>query len=159
MADATRVSHEVIVRMVKLESSITVTLAEDGLQAADKIGELMENNGAEAYSLIFMNIQMPNMDGIEATKQIRSMGFKGSIIALTAFDHVSNREACWQAGVDNFTDKPVKRKTLREALQKFTKDEGKVDHEKDKEKASRSATLNILDTCEAAGIRSLRSWV
>ena len=57
-------------------------------------------------------------------------------MALTAYDHESNREACWQAGVDDFMGKPVKRKILREALNKFTKEEGSADGEKGKGKVS-----------------------
>jgi signal transduction histidine kinase/CheY-like chemotaxis protein len=136
VAEDNKVNQEVIMRMLKLESITTVTLAEDGVQAVDRVRESMNNDDDEDYALIFMDIQMPNMDGIEATKQIRDMGFKGPIVALTAYDHESNREACWQAGVDDFMGKPVKRKVLRKALQKFTKDEGNPDVEKGKGKVS-----------------------
>ena len=132
VAEDNKVNQEVIMRMLKLESMTEVTLAEDGLQAVDKIRESMVNN--ETYSLIFMDIQMPNMDGIQATKEIREMGFKGSIVALTAFDHESNRDACWQAGVDEFMGKPVKRKILRETLQKFASHEADGEAEKGKGK-------------------------
>ncbi len=136
VAEDNKVNQEVIMRMLKLESMTQVTLAEDGLQAVDAIRESMSNTDTEDYALIFMDIQMPNLDGIEATKQIRDMGFKGSIVALTAFDHESNREACWQAGVDDFMGKPVKRKILREALQKFASNEDKGEGEKGKGKVS-----------------------
>ncbi|KAJ9616396.1 Histidine kinase osmosensor [Cladophialophora chaetospira] len=132
VAEDNKVNQEVIMRMLKLEKVTEVTLAEDGLQAVDRVRESMSTD--ENYSLIFMDIQMPNLDGIQATKQIREMGFKGSIVALTAFDHESNRDACWAAGVDDFMGKPVKRKLLRETLQKFAKDEAKGETEKGKAK-------------------------
>lgn len=130
-----KVNQEVIVRMLKLEKISSVILAEDGLQAVDKVRESMSSNGAEdTISLVFMDIQMPNLDGIEATKQVRDMGFKGPIVALTAYDHETNREACWQAGVHDFRGKPIKRKLLRQTLQKFARDGAELGTGKGKEK-------------------------
>lgn len=43
---------------------------------------------------------MPKMDGIESTRRIRELGFKAPIVALTAFDHETNRNACYEAGMN-----------------------------------------------------------
>lgn len=45
-------------------------------------------------------VQMPKMDGIESTRKIRELGFTAPIVALTAFDHETNRNACHEAGMN-----------------------------------------------------------
>ena len=92
----------------------------------------MVNN--DTYWLIFMEIRRPDVDGIQVTKHVREMELKSSIVPLTVYDHESNRDACWQAGVDDIMSKPVKRKTLRDSPQKFAKDDGDGEAEKEKGK-------------------------
>ena len=115
VAEDNKVNQEVIVRMLKLEKMTDVTVAEDGIQAVEQV----RVKGVHGFSIIFMDIQMPNMDGIEATKQIREMGLTAPIVALTAFDHETNREACSKAGMDVFMGKPLKRKALRDTLEMY----------------------------------------
>jgi CheY-like chemotaxis protein len=50
---------------------------------------------------------MPKMDGIEATRKIRELGFKAPIVALTAFDHETNRNACYEAGMNGKCSSPT----------------------------------------------------
>jgi osomolarity two-component system, sensor histidine kinase SLN1 len=76
-------------------------------------------NLKSTFQLIFMDIQMPNMDGIESTKHIRALGFDAPIVALTAFDHETNREACKEAGMNDFVGKPIKRSVLKKVLEDF----------------------------------------
>ena len=123
VAEDNKINQEVIMRMLKLEKVPDATLAEDGQQALDIIrGSLEEGLDGTKHSpfqLIFMDVQMPNMDGIEATKRIRELGFDAPIVALTAFDHETNREACRAAGMNEFLPKPLKRKPLRETIEHF----------------------------------------
>ncbi|RMD44561.1 hypothetical protein DV735_g594, partial [Chaetothyriales sp. CBS 134920] len=123
VAEDNKVNQEVITRMLKLEKFTNVTLAEDGVEAVKQIRSHIDSPSEPNISLIFMDIQMPNMDGCEATKQIREMGFDAPIVALTAFDHQTNRDACKSVGMDDFIGKPVKRKALREILDKYLKKE------------------------------------
>ncbi len=86
------------------------------------------SNGQEAlnalltvpYDLVLMDVQMPDMDGLEATCQYRrheaSTGEHKIIIAMTAFATLSDRERCMAAGMDDFLTKPVQRKLLAEVL-------------------------------------------
>ncbi|RMZ77011.1 hypothetical protein DV738_g4613, partial [Chaetothyriales sp. CBS 135597] len=120
VAEDNKVNQEVIMRMLKLEKFTNITLAEDGVEAVKRIRSNIDSPSERNISLIFMDIQMPNMDGCEATKQIRDMGFGAPIVALTAFDHQTNRDACKSVGMDDFIGKPVKRKALREILDKET---------------------------------------
>ena len=123
VAEDNKVNQEVIMRMLKLEKMTDVTLAEDGQKALDIIRDSLEEapDGSKhsPFQLIFMDIQMPSMDGIEATKLIRELGFDAPIVALTAFDHERNRAACDTAGMNAFLPKPLKRKPLREMLDQF----------------------------------------
>jgi PAS domain S-box-containing protein len=90
-------------------------------------------NGTEAvamvrdfpYDLILMDMQMPEMDGLEATREIRAMGGDRlglPIVALTANAMESDREACLRAGMDAFLSKPLKRVDLVPVLQSWGRD-------------------------------------
>jgi CheY-like chemotaxis protein len=73
------------------------------------------------YDLILMDIQMPELDGIEAAKRIRAHeagepGRRTPILALTANALVEDRYACFEAGMDGFLIKPLDREKLEEAL-------------------------------------------
>ncbi|MBN2236782.1 MAG: response regulator [Bacteroidales bacterium] len=93
-----------------------VTLTKQGhiLDIAENGKVAIEKFSAETYDLILMDIQMPIMNGIEATKAIRKMEADNpssepiKIIAVTAFALDNNREECLKAGMDNFLAKPFK---------------------------------------------------
>jgi CheY-like chemotaxis protein len=73
------------------------------------------------YDLVLMDVQMPKLDGIETTKQIRAREAARSlrhtpIIALTANTLVDDRYACFEAGMDGFLVKPLDRDKLADAL-------------------------------------------
>ena len=74
----------------------------------------------ERFDLVFMDIQMPNLDGIQSTKLIREMGFSAPIVALTAFAEESNMKECMESGMDFFLPKPIRRPALKQVLKKFT---------------------------------------
>jgi osomolarity two-component system, sensor histidine kinase SLN1 len=122
--------------MLKLEQILQVTIAEDGQEALDLVrtrsshaGESMDDQIVDSshavdqetapFDLIFMDIQMPNMDGIAATKHIRELGCSTPIIALTAFAEKVNEESCYKSGMDFFLAKPLQRPKLKETLQRF----------------------------------------
>ncbi|MDY6973615.1 MAG: response regulator, partial [Thermodesulfobacteriota bacterium] len=91
-----------------------VEIAADGLEAVKAVKE----NGP--YDIILMDIQMPNMDGLEATKKIREMETdRTSIIALTANAMKGDREACLYAGMDDYLAKPFKREELQRLIRQW----------------------------------------
>ena len=74
---------------------------------------------------MFMDIQMPRLDGIETTRRLRSLeasesGRRTPILALTANTLVEDRYACFEAGMDGFLIKPLDREKLAEALAGLT---------------------------------------
>lgn len=62
---------------------------------------------------------MPRMDGIQATRAIRELGFDRPIVGVTAYTDESNREACSEVGMEAFLPKPIKRPALKEVLAKI----------------------------------------
>ena len=77
----------------------------------------MENN--LRFDVIFMDIQMPNLDGLQSTRLIRKMGYSAPIVALTAFSEESNVKECMESGMDEFLSKPIRRPALKQVLKKF----------------------------------------
>jgi CheY-like chemotaxis protein len=99
----------------------------------------LANNGKEAvemvsherYDIILMDVQMPDMDGLEATRMIRTcLDVQPVIIAMTANVMQGDRDACMQAGMDDYMSKPIELKELLNQLEKWYR------AAKDKNKAS-----------------------
>jgi CheY-like chemotaxis protein/HPt (histidine-containing phosphotransfer) domain-containing protein len=87
-------------------------LVESGLQAAQAVAE-------GDYDVVLMDLQMPGMDGLEATRQIRRDGRHGTwpyIVAMTANAMAGDRERCLAAGMNDYVSKPIRVKSLVEAL-------------------------------------------
>jgi CheY-like chemotaxis protein/HPt (histidine-containing phosphotransfer) domain-containing protein len=87
-------------------------LADDGLDALDKAA-------VEPVALVFMDIQMPRMNGYEATEKLRERGFKLPIIAVTASALADELERCKEAGFDDILIKPFKRPDIEAMLNKW----------------------------------------
>ena len=100
-----------------------VTVAKDGQEAFNLVRDSMapspSENKIDPFNLIFMDVQMPNLDGIQSTKLIREMGFTAPIVALTAFAEKSNEEECMASGMDHFLPKPIRRPALKQVLKKY----------------------------------------
>ena len=83
---------------------------------------LAAKSAGSPYDLVLMDIQMPQLNGIETTKRIRMLetgqpGLRTAILALTANTLVEDRYACFEAGMDGFLIKPLDREKLAEALE------------------------------------------
>jgi osomolarity two-component system sensor histidine kinase SLN1 len=117
VADDNSTNIEVVSKMLKLEDVYDVTIAKDGQEAYDLVKANMERN--QHFDVIFMDIQMPNLDGLQSTRLIRKMGYSAPIVALTAFSEESNVKECMESGMNEFLSKPIRRPALKQVLRKF----------------------------------------
>lgn len=99
LAEDNPINQEVALGMLH-EVGLNADLAENGKEA-------LQRAATGEYALILMDMQMPEMDGVEATRQIRARGQRLPIIAMTANAFSDDRERCLQAGMDDFLAKPV----------------------------------------------------
>jgi signal transduction histidine kinase/CheY-like chemotaxis protein/HPt (histidine-containing phosphotransfer) domain-containing protein len=95
---------------------LDVETAENG-RAACKMAEDSTAEG-RPYDLILMDIQMPSVDGYEATRWLRRHGWRGPIVALTAHAMIGDRERCLEAGCDDYLSKPITALGLRDTLER-----------------------------------------
>lgn len=119
VAEDNMVNQEVIKRMLKLEGFPNITMACNGAEAVEMVKHLVESG--EDFDIIFMDVQMPQIDGLLATKMIRSnLKWERPIIALTAFADESNVKECLNAGMSGFLAKPIKRSNLKKIIREFS---------------------------------------
>nr|WP_293273351.1 response regulator [Nannocystis sp.] len=84
--------------------------------------EALEALARHTYDVVLMDVQMPEMDGLEATRRIRQQpGSQPRIIAMTANAMDSDRQACLAAGMDDYVSKPIQVRELRLALERCTR--------------------------------------
>jgi PAS domain S-box-containing protein len=103
-----------ITLMILADINLVVEVAEDGLEAIEKVLE-------SQYDLILMDMQMPRMNGLDATRQIRKLphGRQVPILAMTANAFTEDKARCFEAGMDDFLTKPVEPEALFSKLLKW----------------------------------------
>jgi len=99
-----------LVRKILEQAGLDVDEAGDGEEAVMHANSQLE--AGTPYDVILMDMQMPKMDGYEATRLLRQQGYDRPIIALTAHAMPVHREQCMQAGCSDFATKPVDRQAL-----------------------------------------------
>ena len=121
IAEDIQINAEIIEMLLK-SKGIESEIAENGKIAV----EMFENNPVNYYDAILMDVRMPEMDGLTATKVIRNMGKEDSlsipIIALTANAFDEDVQRSLQAGMDAHLSKPVQPEFLFKTLQEYIKD-------------------------------------
>lgn len=95
---------------------LEVTLVEDGKEAVEIVLR-------QSFDLIFMDVQMPVLNGFAATRELRAKGIITPIVALTAYAMESDRNECLEAGFDDFLSKPIGQKELKRILSKYVRAE------------------------------------
>lgn len=99
---------------------LDATLAVNGLDVLDKVEETAESQ--QPYDIILMDIQMPELDGLSATRRLRESGYEGVIIALTAHALDEERQRSLDAGCQAHLSKPIVRNIFVETLAKYLRD-------------------------------------
>jgi signal transduction histidine kinase/DNA-binding response OmpR family regulator len=112
LVEDNRVNQVVVLRMLE-KMGHTVKIACNGREA-------MSFTAAEIFDLVFMDVQMPEMDGLTATRNIRGRekktGFHIPIIAMTAHAMKGDKERCLEAGMDGYISKPVSGKEIEDMI-------------------------------------------
>jgi CheY-like chemotaxis protein len=105
--------NQTLVSRILKKASIQVTTASNGREAIERISQ-------SSFDIVLMDLQMPELDGYEATRILRSQGYKQPIIALTAHAMREERDRCLSSGFDEHLTKPVDRALLFKTLERFS---------------------------------------
>ncbi len=115
VAEDNLVNQRLIVRLLEKRGH-RVTLVADGRQAIEALDQ-------GSFDLVLMDIQMPEMDGLEATAILREKekktGNHQSIVALTAHAMTGDRDRCLAAGMDGYLTKPIRPQELDQVLKNY----------------------------------------
>jgi len=110
------VSNIYVIRGLLKPYGLRIETASSGIEAVEKI------KSGNVYDIVFMDHMMPKMDGIEATKIIRGMGYTNTIIAFTANAIVGQSDIFLANGFDGFISKPIDSRELDAAVKSFIRD-------------------------------------
>ncbi|WP_169853285.1 ATP-binding protein [Anaerohalosphaera lusitana] len=105
--------NQMLMKLVLEKMGLKVDIVENGQKGVDAACK-------KEYDIIFMDIQMPVLNGFEATKVIREKGITTPIVALTANAMKGDEDKCMRAGCDAYLSKPIDRTKLREIINKLT---------------------------------------
>jgi two-component system, sensor histidine kinase and response regulator len=107
--------NQLVIESMLAKRGLEVDLANDGAEALAKLAH-------GTYAAVFMDCQMPNVDGYEATGRIRAQerdGVRLPVIAMTAHAMAGDRERCLAAGMDDYMSKPLRPEVLDEMLERW----------------------------------------
>lgn len=138
MPEIKKVSNQPLIDSIKTKVTGKVLLAEDNVNnqrlvsmylkkmgaevvIANNGKEAIENTGKDDFDLILMDMQMPVMNGIDATIRLREMDYKKPIVALTANAMKEDVDACYNAGCDDFIQKPISQEKFLLSVMKYLK--------------------------------------
>ncbi len=99
-----------LLRLILEKAGAHVTVAENGADAIEKISELAARQST--FDCVIMDMQMPVLDGYQATARLRAQGYQQPIIALTANAMTSAKGQCLAAGCNRYATKPIDRQSL-----------------------------------------------
>ena len=111
-----RTNQEVVGEFLR-RAGLSVTLAEDGEKGLEIVAA-RELRG-RPFDIVFMDIHMPLMDGLEATRRMRALGVRSPIVAITANALLGERKKCLEAGMSGYISKPFRSRDLSACLREF----------------------------------------
>jgi signal transduction histidine kinase/FixJ family two-component response regulator len=125
-----------LLRLVLEKAGAKVTVVENGKAAVDAVfADSHKGKGrpdsSPPFDLVLMDMQMPVMDGFEATRVLRERGYTGSIVALTASAMSTDRQRCMAAGCDAYATKPIHRAELLATVSQWIARNGKAQQAQD----------------------------
>jgi signal transduction histidine kinase/DNA-binding response OmpR family regulator len=144
LAEDNLVNQKLAVRLLEKQGH-TVVVAANGREA-------VEAAGRQPFDLVLMDVQMPEMDGFEATAAIRhaerGTGRHLPILAMTAYAMKGDRERCLEAGMDGYVSKPIQGRELSEMIERLVASSGAPE---EKETPTPSAVLDREEIEERVG--------
>ncbi|HYD01849.1 MAG TPA: ATP-binding protein [Phycisphaerales bacterium] len=108
------IDNQRLISMLLRRAGAEVVVADNGLAAAEAAAEAVKSG--RPFGLILMDMQMPVLDGYSATSRLRSEGYQGPILALTAHAMAADRDRSIRAGCDDYLTKPIDRALLTETV-------------------------------------------
>ena len=105
------VSNQLLIKILLNKLGLHVTVVENGQRAVEAVTQ-------QSFDMILMDIQMPGIDGYEATRLIREKGITTPIIAVTANTSGGEMDNCLQAGCDDYVPKPISNEVLIKVISK-----------------------------------------
>ena len=102
-------ANQALIQVLLQKMGFEVTIVEDGQQAIEQVRK-------EAFDIIFMDMQMPVVNGYDATQQIKAMGIRTPVIAVTAHAMKGDKQKCFDAGCDDYIAKPIDRKKMEQII-------------------------------------------
>lgn len=156
LAEDTPVNQRVAIRLLE-QRGHAVVLANNGKEAVDALER-------EPFDLVLMDVQMPDMDGFEATAAIRekekTSGDRIPIVAMTANAMKGDREQCLDAGMDGYIAKPIRAQQLYEVIEDLAVDGSQADVEP-RRNSGRIALLDREEALERTGgsVKTLKELV
>lgn len=127
VAEDNHINQQLTLSMLE-KAGCSAWLAQDGAEAITMIAE--RHGTSEAFDIVLMDMQMPNLDGLEATRKIRAAGIGPKtlpIVALTANGYQEDVEACRDAGMQAHLTKPLRLRDLRAVLNFWTSQAPAID--------------------------------
>lgn len=112
-------TNQFIIRKKLSRLGLQPVIVSNGIETLEQYSASLDESGRSSFALILMDVQMPVLNGIEATRELRSRGCGLPIFALTADVQIERRDQCMQAGMQAFVTKPLEMSTLVDLLDKY----------------------------------------
>ena len=112
-------TNQMLAKALLNRMGLEVAIANDGVEG-------LQQARTGEFDLIFMDIQMPNMNGYEATRALRAEGIKTPIVAMTAHAMKGDDQKCIEAGCDDYMSKPIDRRVLYGKVCKYLSPQGQT---------------------------------
>lgn len=130
-------SNQLLMRILLGKLGVDASFVANGKEAVEKLGK-------DTFDLVLMDIQMPVMNGYEATEALRKTGNNIPVIALTASTSSSEIKRCKDVGCNEYLQKPINKQSLFEALSKFLGENAPDINESNRSKLNESAFISSI---------------
>lgn len=111
VAEDNEVNQQLMIRMIR-KMGHDLEIVSDGEEVLEKVS-------GGGFDLVFMDVRMPRLDGLETTRKLREAGFGIPVIAMTAHAMIEDRQKAMKSGMDDYVSKPVTRNAIRSVINRY----------------------------------------